>query len=249
MTETFEQKKQLSQEHFKSSSGPSDETTPKAISGAVETLSTSLGGTAQFVPVRQDQYGLFGWCSDGVLEKIKHDGGSIRFGWTIWDWPGVFLTAEFHAVWISPNMELVDITPKPQGESQIVFVADESYPADFDFDKRPINRRFRIPQEPDYIQLARTEIARMRSTQIDYESKRASKKGASLVEWIAAKQPRSTMPSLVDKLIAVCEAVDRKTDSLSGSRSFFSPDREYVELMKTKIQLMQAARVAAPKSE
>src|SRR5260370_5619874 len=103
MTKTFEHKNRLSQQHFEGSSGPLDETTREAVTEAVERFAASLGGAAQFVPVRQDQYGLFGWCSDGVLEKVKHDGGTIRFGWTIWEWPKIFLTAEFHAVWVSKD--------------------------------------------------------------------------------------------------------------------------------------------------
>jgi hypothetical protein len=245
MEETFEQKRRLSEQHFESSSGPSNETTPDTITEAIDKFARSLGGKPEFVPVQQDQYGLFGWCSDGVLEKVKHDGGEIRFGWTIWEWPKIFLTAEFHAVWLSPQQQLIDITPKPQGESRILFVADHSYPADFDFDKRPRNKRYRIPQEPDYERLARDEIAAMKPSQLEYERKRATKKGLELLDWITAKQPRSSFPLLVDELIAVCDAVDRKTDELSGNRNFFSPDREYAELMKRKMTLMEAAQVAA----
>jgi hypothetical protein len=171
MSETFEQKKGLSQVKFKADSAADavDETTPQTITGIVESFAALLGGTPAFVQVRQDQYGLYGWCSDGVLEKVKNDGGGIRFGWTIWEWPSVMLTAEFHGVWISPEGLLIDITPKPQRETQIVFVPDESYPMNFDFDDRPTNRRYRIPQEPDYRSLASAEISTMKPSQIDYE--------------------------------------------------------------------------------
>ncbi|WP_271568022.1 hypothetical protein [Bradyrhizobium sp. CCBAU 11386] len=248
MTDTFEDKKKLAQEHFKGSVGESDETTPEAITEVVERFASSLGGAPQFVPVRQDQYGLFGWCSDGVLEKVKNDGGGIRFGWTIWEWPKIFLTAEFHAVWISQDGALIDITPKPQRETRIVFVPDASYPADFDFDNRPTNRRFRIPQEPDYKMLAEAGISRMKPSQLEYERKRAAKKDIPVTDWVASKLPRATFPLLVDELIQVCDALDRKTDELSGASNFFSPDREYGDLLKRKIALMQAAEVAARNS-
>lgn len=52
----------------------------------------------------------------------------------------VFLNAEFHAVWVLPDNELIDITSKPEGETRITFVSDESYRADFHHNKRPINR-------------------------------------------------------------------------------------------------------------
>ncbi|UWU87918.1 hypothetical protein N2605_16200 [Bradyrhizobium yuanmingense] len=248
MTGTFEDKKKLSEEHFRNSAGASDETTPEAITEAIEKVAAALGGAPQFVPVRQDQFGLFGWCSDGVLEKVKNDGGGIRFGWTIWEWPKIFFTAEFHAVWIAQGGALIDITPKPQHETRILFVPDESYPADFDFDTRPPNRRFRIPQEPDYKTLAEAEISRMKPSQLEYERKRAAKKDMPLLDWMAAKQPRAGFPMLVDELIQVCDAVDRKSDELSGTSNFFSPDREYADLMKRKIALMQAAELAAKNS-
>ncbi len=219
MPETFEQKKLLSQRHFNDVCAQSlDETTPRVITAAVERFAETLGGTAHFVPVKPDKYGLFGWCSDGVLEKVIHDGGAVRFGWSIWEWPKILLTAEFHAIWVSPEGELIDITPKPAGETRIVFVANDSYPADFDFDQRPTNLRFRIPQEPNYKQLAQAEIARMKPSQLEYERKRATQKNVSLVDWIADKQPRSQFPLLVDELIQVCDALDRKTDRLSGAR-------------------------------
>ena len=76
-----------------------------------------------------------------MLEKARHDGGNTGFGWTIWEWRArVFLNAEFHAVWVLPDNELIDITSKPEGEARITFVSDESYPADFHHTKRPINR-------------------------------------------------------------------------------------------------------------
>lgn len=243
MPETYEQKRAQSESLFRSNkSASTDETTPASITHVEEIFAQELGGKPQFVPVVEDRYGLYGWCSDGVIEKIKHDGGLIRFGWTIWEWPGIFLTAEFHAVWGSPNGNLVDITPKPQGETRILFVEDTSYSADFDFDLRPINRRFRIPQEPDYMHLAAVEIAAMKPSQLEYEKKRAAKKNIDLLHWVADKQPRPSFPKLVDELIHVCDAVDRKSDELSGKNSHFSPDREYIELMKRKIALMEAAR-------
>lgn len=177
MSETFEQKKQWAREQFDDASGQAtDATTPGVITEIIENFAASLGGPPQFVPVRQDQYGLFNWCSDGVLEKVSNEGGGIRFGWTIWEWPKILLTAEFHAVWITPSGELIDITPKPHRETRIVFVPDESYPADFDFDNRPTNRRFRIPQAPDYKGLAEAEISRMKLPQLEYEQKRAARK-------------------------------------------------------------------------
>jgi hypothetical protein len=246
--ETFDEKKKWAQDHFEAQLGQRiEETTPPAITPAIVKFAASLGGSPEFVPVKQDEYGLFGWCSDGVLEKVKSDGGGIRFGWTIWEWPRIFFNAEFHAVWISPIGELIDITPKPQREAQIVFVPDDSYPNDFNFDNRPTNRRFRIPQEPNYGALAEAEISKMKATQLEYEQRRAAKKGLALQEWVAAKLPRPSFPGLVEELIHICEACERKSDELAGANNLFSPDKEYWALEKRKAELLHAARLAAAK--
>lgn len=47
-------------------------------------------------------------------------------GWQLWEWPHVLVEAEFHAVWVSPQGEMIDITPKAAGEIQILFVPDEN---------------------------------------------------------------------------------------------------------------------------
>ena len=133
MTESFAQKKEMSEFHFQNALHQGgDVTTPFIISTDVVVFATELGGAAQFIPVINDQYGLFGWCSDGVEEKVRNDGGKISFGWSIWEWPNTLLTAEFHSVWEDTAGSLFDITPKPQHETRIVFVADASCPQDFD---------------------------------------------------------------------------------------------------------------------
>ena len=132
------------------------------------------------MPIIDDPYGLFGWCSDGVAEKIKADGGDIAFGWTIWEWPNVLWTAEFHAVRRSPDGQLIDITPKPKRESRILFVANQSYPETFNFDHRPGNRRQRAYQPADPVQLATERIANLKPSQMAYEQRRAEKAGLSL---------------------------------------------------------------------
>ncbi len=98
---SIEKVKKASAELFaKAVAAPSGtETTPTAITPAVISLCGSLSTEPPtYVPVRQDRHGIYGFCNLGVLEKIKADGGTIRFGWNIWEYPGLYLTAEFHAV-------------------------------------------------------------------------------------------------------------------------------------------------------
>src|SRR5690242_51391 len=121
-TKTYLEKKQHAAMNFAAARSEQNisETTPSLITDAISKFAKNLSGSKPvFIPVIADNYGLYGWCADGVKEKINHDGGSIVFGWTIWKWPQVRLTAEFHAVWESPTHDLIDITPKPHGETNI----------------------------------------------------------------------------------------------------------------------------------
>jgi hypothetical protein len=45
-------------------------------------------------------------------------------GWAIWEWPKVFIEAEFHAVWCSPTGEFLDLTPRPLLSEHILFLPD-----------------------------------------------------------------------------------------------------------------------------
>jgi hypothetical protein len=65
-------------------------------------------------------------CFPAVARQVRDHGGSICHGWQIWEWPGVMLEAEFHAVWRTPNGQLRDITPKPEPIPRILFLPDPS---------------------------------------------------------------------------------------------------------------------------
>jgi hypothetical protein len=60
-----------------------------------------------------------------VEAEVARDGGRMLCGWQLWEWPHVLVEAEFHVVWLSPEGEMVDITPKPHQETRILFVHDE----------------------------------------------------------------------------------------------------------------------------
>jgi hypothetical protein len=210
------------------------ETTPVEISPAIEAFSSSLGGEPlRKVPVIDDPNGRYGWCSDGVRLKVAADGGAPVYGWTIWEWPPGLLTAEFHCVWRSPGGELYDITPKPLRETDIVFVADPSYPANFDFDLRPRNRRVRSyepgPREPALEALRASLVGSKRA----YEEGRAAKAGLSLDAWLERKIPTDPLPEAIDGFIVLCAAFEEHFDTL-GSSGFVRPDAKFIALAKQR---------------
>lgn len=65
-------------------------------------------------------------CFANVELKIERDGGSREIGWQIWEWPNVYIEAEFHAVWVSPDSHRVDVTPKQIPVDRILFLPDLS---------------------------------------------------------------------------------------------------------------------------
>lgn len=65
-------------------------------------------------------------CFPIVEEQIAVSGGSMVVGWAIWEWSGVFIEAEFHAVWASPEGQLVDLAPRSLRSSHVVFLPDPS---------------------------------------------------------------------------------------------------------------------------
>ena len=63
-------------------------------------------------------------CFPNVLTKVERDGGKMVLGWQLWEWPEVLVEGEFHAVWESPEGNLVDITPKETHIEKILFLPD-----------------------------------------------------------------------------------------------------------------------------
>lgn len=227
---SFEDMRRLSAELFERHSAQSiPETTPSAITPALLAFaSSSLGGLPLVeVPVVPDrQYGLYCWCFDGVLQKVKHDGGGVRLGWVIWEWPNAFLNAEFHAVWIEPAGQLVDITPKPLGETRILFAPDPSYPHVSELAQRPRNRRVRIyVAVNDPSEIAR-HIAGMTPGQADYQRRRAAKVGMTLEQWLAAKLPEDVWAKAIDESIAACAEFERKLDEFPAGVSIRDTELE-----------------------
>jgi hypothetical protein len=76
------------------------------------------------VPVVADPDGQFNECFPNVRKKIARDGGGIQHGWTIWERPGLFIDGEFHAVWVGSDGKFLDVSPKADGETEILFLPD-----------------------------------------------------------------------------------------------------------------------------
>jgi hypothetical protein len=114
-------------------------------------------------------------CFFNLPEKITADSGSIQHGWALWERPGLLIEGEFHAVWVSSEGELIDITPKRDGEIEILFLPD--------------SRRVWTGELVDNVRmpLVDNEITRrlIKSSKESFEIRKRHYKGGPLVEILA----------------------------------------------------------------
>ena len=85
-------------------------------------------------------------CFVLVEDQARNAGGESVIGWALWELPGLFIEAEFHAVWRNPDGEMVDISPKTRQTQRILFLPDPSAR----YDGRQVNNlRHAISRDPD----------------------------------------------------------------------------------------------------
>lgn len=194
-----------------------NEVVPSEVTEVIQALAAELSPLPPMhVPVRRDGHAIYGWPADGVAAKICTDGGTIRLGWRMREWPGILLTAEPHAVWVDPDGTLIDITPGPAAGDRSLFVPVTNYPEPFGADRPPPTRYRVLYQAPDYSAAAAERIARMKSGQRGYEDRRARKAGKTLEEWIYDKYYRDPLPGLIAAFIAACDGFDARLPTLPG---------------------------------
>jgi hypothetical protein len=213
-SQELQQAKMISAELIKRNPTQVLETTPVEITEALKEFCIDLcWSEPAFIPVQATEEGMYGFCNLTVAEKIKKEGGKPIHGWTIWEWPGVFWTAEFHMVWENPNGELIDVTPKPDGETSILFLQDFSFEPDFDFLNRPVSRRRRIRTDENRADTISVAISNLNASQRTYEENRAIKAGLSLEEWMDQKLPQDELNKLIDETIQACHEHEVYLDS------------------------------------
>jgi hypothetical protein len=100
----------------------------------------SSEGSPVLLPILPDEDSVPLDCFDNVRRRVARDGGRIVLGWVIWEWPGVYIEAEHHAVYEpEPEGQWIDLTP-PQVPhiSTRLFLPDAA--AEYDFDNEGVRR-------------------------------------------------------------------------------------------------------------
>ena len=103
-------------------------TTPSTITQIIIDFCAEIDSTTKpvIVPVMPSKDARLNYCMTDVPAYVENNGGSVKYGWTIWELPDIFLEAEFHSVWLNPEGKLIDIIPKLDNEKEILFLPDSS---------------------------------------------------------------------------------------------------------------------------
>ena len=111
--------------------------TPRTVTSEIRKFCDQLVGSGNLrrVRVKSAPEAAENDCFHNVSDHLKAHGGSSILGWTIWEWPATMIEAEFHCVWLSSKGDLIDITPKPDGDPEVLFLRDEA--AEFDVTNPP----------------------------------------------------------------------------------------------------------------
>ena len=63
-------------------------------------------------------------CFNDVDCKISSSGGHSQHGWRIFEFPDLYLDAEFHAIWVSSENKYIDVSPNEANAKTILFLPD-----------------------------------------------------------------------------------------------------------------------------
>lgn len=122
---------------------------PKEITPIIRKLCQQInsGEKPVWVPVQVVAGAVPNECFGNAVMKIANSGGTIQYGWTIWEWKDVLVEGEFHAVWRSPEDKLLCVSPQVNGEKRVLFLPDNSRAWD---EKNRIDN-IRIPLRQDSV--------------------------------------------------------------------------------------------------
>ncbi|MBU1447566.1 MAG: zinc chelation protein SecC [Gammaproteobacteria bacterium] len=98
--------------------------TPAEVGRELASLCASLAPNVEpiYVSAKPIEGAPKNECFPLVEAIVSQEGGMVLLGWSLWEFPGVFVEAELHAVWSSPTGELIDVTPKNHPVGRILFL-------------------------------------------------------------------------------------------------------------------------------
>ena len=103
------------------------EITPNVVGRTIQHFCAQRLAAAppRYLAVHPTRYTESRCCHEAVAAQIEREGGAARLGWLIREQPGMYLTADFHAVWENDDGIAVDVTPSRAGDSRSLFADDD----------------------------------------------------------------------------------------------------------------------------
>jgi len=135
------------------------------------------------------------------------------FGWTIWEWKGVWVEAEFHGV-VYNDGQMTDITPH-DGEEQILFLPDRQGKS---FDGRTVQSVMEpLSDDPLVLEYLREadNMNRIR-TQITNERRQPRMDELLYFQRVAALQLRLYQKQGIDPVAAIVGAMGVQVGTVRG---------------------------------
>src|SRR5260370_11588574 len=126
-------------------------TTPAYITEPILHFCKRINPTSSpvFLDVVKTRYAVEKACFSNVKFHVLDNGGSKQLGWIVWETPGILIEAELHAVWLTPDGKLRDITPQLDGEKRILFLPDDTAVEPVDYDAvAHKNHRLALIEDP-----------------------------------------------------------------------------------------------------
>ncbi|QUM82004.1 hypothetical protein HWV01_17820 [Moritella sp. 5] len=93
----------------------------------VKAFCSEISGTQPIlVPCKPQYQERENECFQLVQDKIDEFGGTLVTGWVIWEKVGVFIEAEFHAIWLDPDGKYIDLNARDMFSNlkEILFIPD-----------------------------------------------------------------------------------------------------------------------------
>lgn len=124
-------------------------TTPKKIDAVILKFCASINAHARpiYVNLIPKDYAEPRECFQNVKNHIAQNGGRIAFGWKVQTWPTIYMEAECHAVWETPEDGFIDITPTQDHENKVLFIQDDFAVYDFSEHTRRDNKRLALTND------------------------------------------------------------------------------------------------------
>ncbi|WP_148715025.1 hypothetical protein [Chitinolyticbacter meiyuanensis] len=100
---------------------------PKLIQPYVVSFAAQIvgaGAALRYLPCAPLQGALQNERFAVVDAQVRQHGGRAQYGWAIWERPGVYIEAEFHAVWCNSAGQWIDIAPRAMQGPPILFLPD-----------------------------------------------------------------------------------------------------------------------------